>query len=184
MSLLVQVIIENIVHISLYLNIHMITRSLFGNKLIFYLLDNTCLVWGKTCSGTGNCWLYNGEALRYLLNFTAASEYLTKRLHSKKTVLVVHNSFYYFRFRNNRYAIRCGRLVFCQRCEDFWRGDRTGGYSRGTWWDPLKNNWRLSSITLSAYALRAWKKTWIKDLQEGTNDEASENRQIKTLQVP
>ncbi|XP_023288345.1 solute carrier organic anion transporter family member 2A1-like [Orussus abietinus] len=37
------------------------------------ILDKTCLVWGKTCTGTGNCWLYNGESLRYLLNFTAAS---------------------------------------------------------------------------------------------------------------
>lgn len=43
---------------------------------ILSFTDKTCLVWGKTCSGTGNCWLYNGEALRYLLNFTAASEYL------------------------------------------------------------------------------------------------------------
>ncbi|CAL1679964.1 unnamed protein product [Lasius platythorax] len=41
--------------------------------LFGFILDKTCLVWGKTCSGTGNCWLYNGEALRYLLNFTAAS---------------------------------------------------------------------------------------------------------------
>ncbi|XP_014214471.1 solute carrier organic anion transporter family member 2A1-like [Copidosoma floridanum] len=41
--------------------------------LFGYILDKTCLVWGKTCSGTGNCWLYNGETLRYLLNFTAAS---------------------------------------------------------------------------------------------------------------
>lgn len=32
----------------------------------------SCLVWGKTCSGTGNCWLYDGQALRYLLNFVAA----------------------------------------------------------------------------------------------------------------
>lgn len=31
------------------------------------------MVWGKTCSGTGNCWLYNGETLRYTMNFTAAS---------------------------------------------------------------------------------------------------------------
>ncbi|KAJ9590581.1 hypothetical protein L9F63_016350 [Diploptera punctata] len=37
------------------------------------ILDKTCLVWGKTCSGTGNCWLYDGESLRYVLNFTAAS---------------------------------------------------------------------------------------------------------------
>ncbi|CAO1324723.1 unnamed protein product [Diamesa tonsa] len=36
------------------------------------LLDATCLVWGKTCSGTGNCWLYDGETLRYWMNFTAA----------------------------------------------------------------------------------------------------------------
>jgi hypothetical protein len=42
--------------------------------------DKTCLVWGKTCSGTGNCWLYNGEELRYLLNFTAASEYHVREL--------------------------------------------------------------------------------------------------------
>ena len=41
--------------------------------LFGFILDKTCLVWGKTCSGTGNCWLYNGETLRYLLNFTAAS---------------------------------------------------------------------------------------------------------------
>lgn len=37
------------------------------------ILDKTCLVWGKTCSGTGNCWLYDGERLRYLMNFIAAS---------------------------------------------------------------------------------------------------------------
>ncbi|GLV37583.1 Organic anion transporting polypeptide 58Dc [Carabus blaptoides fortunei] len=37
------------------------------------ILDKTCMVWGKTCSGTGNCWLYNGEMLRYTMNFTAAA---------------------------------------------------------------------------------------------------------------
>ncbi|XP_046672749.1 solute carrier organic anion transporter family member 74D-like [Homalodisca vitripennis] len=39
--------------------------------LFGYFIDKTCLVWGKTCSGTGNCWLYNAESLRFLLNFTA-----------------------------------------------------------------------------------------------------------------
>lgn len=38
-----------------------------------YVLDKTCLVWGKTCTGTGNCWLYDVESLRYLLNLTAAA---------------------------------------------------------------------------------------------------------------
>ncbi|XP_026465595.1 solute carrier organic anion transporter family member 5A1-like [Ctenocephalides felis] len=37
------------------------------------ILDKTCLVWGKTCTGTGNCWLYDVESLRYLLNLTAAA---------------------------------------------------------------------------------------------------------------
>lgn len=37
-----------------------------------YLLDTTCMVWGKTCSGTGNCWLYDGYQLRYVMNLTAA----------------------------------------------------------------------------------------------------------------
>uniref|UniRef100_A0A6P4FCP7 Solute carrier organic anion transporter family member n=1 Tax=Drosophila rhopaloa TaxID=1041015 RepID=A0A6P4FCP7_DRORH len=38
-----------------------------------WLIDNYCLVWGKTCSSKGNCWLYDTESLRYALNFTAAS---------------------------------------------------------------------------------------------------------------
>ncbi|XP_047001250.1 solute carrier organic anion transporter family member 74D-like [Schistocerca americana] len=58
------------------MGVGMILISLFAffPAPIFYgnLLDSTCLVWGKTCSGTGNCWLYNGETLRYTLNFTAA----------------------------------------------------------------------------------------------------------------
>ncbi|XP_056646854.1 solute carrier organic anion transporter family member 74D [Diorhabda sublineata] len=37
------------------------------------ILDKACLVWGRTCAGHGNCWLYNGETLRYTVNFTAAT---------------------------------------------------------------------------------------------------------------
>lgn len=36
------------------------------------LLDYACVVWGKTCTGNGNCWLYDGEVLRYLMNYIAA----------------------------------------------------------------------------------------------------------------
>ena len=32
------------------------------------LHDMMCIVWGKTCSGTGNCWLYDTEMLRLELN--------------------------------------------------------------------------------------------------------------------
>ncbi|XP_058123533.1 solute carrier organic anion transporter family member 74D-like [Anopheles ziemanni] len=47
--------------------------SFIPSPIFFGLvLDKTCLVWGKTCSGKGNCWLYDGETLRYLLNFIAA----------------------------------------------------------------------------------------------------------------
>ncbi|KAK9504054.1 hypothetical protein O3M35_010489 [Rhynocoris fuscipes] len=38
-----------------------------------WLLDSSCLIWGVTCGKTGNCWLYDGRKLRYLLNFTASS---------------------------------------------------------------------------------------------------------------
>lgn len=38
-----------------------------------YVMDKTCLVWGKTCSGTGNCWLYDAKSLRYSINTIAAA---------------------------------------------------------------------------------------------------------------
>ncbi|KAJ8878585.1 hypothetical protein PR048_019166 [Dryococelus australis] len=36
--------------------------------------DKACLVWGKSCTGSGNCWIYDSGAMRKLLNFTAAGE--------------------------------------------------------------------------------------------------------------
>ncbi|XP_068085644.1 solute carrier organic anion transporter family member 74D isoform X2 [Anabrus simplex] len=36
------------------------------------LLDSACMVWGEVCGQSGNCWLYDGKSLRFLLNFTAA----------------------------------------------------------------------------------------------------------------
>jgi len=44
------------------------------------LLDQSCLVWGTTCGKTGNCWLYDGKTLRYLLNFTASGFLLLSTL--------------------------------------------------------------------------------------------------------
>ncbi|XP_014230638.1 solute carrier organic anion transporter family member 2A1 isoform X1 [Trichogramma pretiosum] len=40
--------------------------------LFGYIYDYTCVMWGKTCGGNGNCWLYNASALRSLVNYTAA----------------------------------------------------------------------------------------------------------------
>lgn len=37
-----------------------------------WLIDNYCLVWGKTCSNKGNCWLYDTKSMRYALNLSAA----------------------------------------------------------------------------------------------------------------
>lgn len=31
-----------------------------------WLIDNYCLVWGKTCSNKGNCWLYDTKSLRWV----------------------------------------------------------------------------------------------------------------------
>lgn len=36
------------------------------------VLDRACLVWGKTCTGKGNCWLYDSGSLRYNLNLFAS----------------------------------------------------------------------------------------------------------------
>jgi Organic Anion Transporter Polypeptide (OATP) family len=40
--------------------------------LFGYIIDSTCVLFGKSCSGDGNCWLYNEEQMRYSLNLTAA----------------------------------------------------------------------------------------------------------------
>ncbi|KAG8273911.1 hypothetical protein J6590_011460 [Homalodisca vitripennis] len=40
--------------------------------LFGHIIDTTCLVWGKTCSGSGNCWLYDADKLRHRFNLTAS----------------------------------------------------------------------------------------------------------------
>lgn len=46
----------------------MMLMSLFAfipSPIFFgWLLDSMCLVWGKTCTHKGNCWLYDPESLR------------------------------------------------------------------------------------------------------------------------
>lgn len=37
------------------------------------IFDSTCVVWGKTCTDKGNCWLYDGESMRFWINSIAAS---------------------------------------------------------------------------------------------------------------
>ncbi|XP_016987868.1 solute carrier organic anion transporter family member 4C1 [Drosophila rhopaloa] len=37
------------------------------------LIDSTCLVWTKTCSGNGNCQLYDQTRFRYSLNFLSCT---------------------------------------------------------------------------------------------------------------
>lgn len=40
--------------------------------LFGYIIDYSCLAWGKTCTRRGNCWLYDGETLRYWFFYTSA----------------------------------------------------------------------------------------------------------------
>lgn len=37
-----------------------------------YILDAACISWGKTCTSKGNCWLYDGEMLRYWFFYASA----------------------------------------------------------------------------------------------------------------
>lgn len=39
------------------------------------IFDATCVVWGKTCTDKGNCWLYNSESMRFWINSIAAGIY-------------------------------------------------------------------------------------------------------------
>lgn len=36
-----------------------------------WIIDKTCIFWGKSCSETGNCWLYDTDIMKYSVNFTA-----------------------------------------------------------------------------------------------------------------
>ncbi|EDW08366.1 solute carrier organic anion transporter family member 74D [Drosophila mojavensis] len=62
---------------SFALGLGSMVASLFGfiPSPIFYgwLIDKYCLVWGKTCSNKGNCWLYDTISLRYALNLAAGT---------------------------------------------------------------------------------------------------------------
>lgn len=44
-----------------------------GPFIFGWIFDQTCLLWGKTCTIKGNCWIYDGAAMRYYMNMTAAS---------------------------------------------------------------------------------------------------------------
>ncbi|XP_059481796.1 solute carrier organic anion transporter family member 74D-like isoform X2 [Neocloeon triangulifer] len=39
-----------------------------GPIVFGYLIDLSCLVWGQTCGKPGNCWIYDVQRLRYLVN--------------------------------------------------------------------------------------------------------------------
>lgn len=52
----------------------MISLFSFIPAPIFFgaVLDGSCILWGKTCTGKGNCWLYDSESLRYKVNLYAS----------------------------------------------------------------------------------------------------------------
>lgn len=46
--------------------------ALIPSPVVFgWLIDQSCIVWGKTCTGMANCWLYDGTSMRYFINITA-----------------------------------------------------------------------------------------------------------------
>ncbi|XP_077302621.1 solute carrier organic anion transporter family member 74D-like [Arctopsyche grandis] len=47
--------------------------ALIPSPIFFgYIIDSTCLIWGKTCNGTGNCWLFNASLLRNRLSLISS----------------------------------------------------------------------------------------------------------------
>lgn len=48
--------------------------AVIPSPIVFgYIFDHACLLWGKTCSKKGNCWLYDTETIKYSFNATAAA---------------------------------------------------------------------------------------------------------------
>lgn len=56
------------------LNAMIISMFSFIPAPIFFgaVLDKACILWGKTCTGKGNCWLYDSRTLRYKMNLYAS----------------------------------------------------------------------------------------------------------------
>lgn len=49
-----------------------------------FSIDSTCIVWGKTCEGKGNCWMYDGPSLAYVLNLTSSCSFLLSKFINHK----------------------------------------------------------------------------------------------------
>ena len=46
--------------------------AVIPSPIVFgYIFDHSCLLWGKTCSKKGNCWLYDNDTIKYTFNVTA-----------------------------------------------------------------------------------------------------------------
>jgi Organic Anion Transporter Polypeptide (OATP) family len=46
--------------------------AVIPSPIVFgYIFDQSCLLWGKTCSKTGNCWLYDNDLIKFTFNLTA-----------------------------------------------------------------------------------------------------------------
>ncbi|XP_046672746.1 solute carrier organic anion transporter family member 74D-like [Homalodisca vitripennis] len=61
--------------VSMALNVLLMTLFAFipAPILFGHFIDSTCLIWGKTCTRRGNCWLYDADKLKYLTNLTSAA---------------------------------------------------------------------------------------------------------------
>ena len=73
------------------------TQSFSSKKVsIFFIYDSdqSCIVWGKTCTGKGNCWLYNSRTLRYSLNLTSAGKLSNSMRISNVTYIVLPSHLY------------------------------------------------------------------------------------------
>lgn len=52
------------------------------NNLFKKFTDRSCIVWGKTCTSKSNCWLYNSEKLKYMLNYTASGNFYNYKINN------------------------------------------------------------------------------------------------------
>lgn len=55
---------DRAVTIGLYLTLTSLLGNIPGPIVFGMILDAACMLWGQTCSSSGNCWIYDGPSLR------------------------------------------------------------------------------------------------------------------------
>lgn len=58
------------------------------------VIDSTCLIWDESCGQRGNCWFYDKDRFRYMVNFSATGKWFETVTKARPNIITDH--FYVF----------------------------------------------------------------------------------------